>query len=68
MRILVRDPVEATRRFGGATWEPKVGWWTFTAVPVSGSVAGLRPRDAIYVPTREKGGEALESSMLFYGV
>jgi hypothetical protein len=67
VKVSVKDPVEAARRFGGATWEPGVGWWTFTIDPSAGMVAVRgHARDAIYVPTREKGGEALDSSVVFY--
>jgi hypothetical protein len=65
MKVMVKDPVEAARRFGGATWEPGVGWWTFTTSQSDGmSMVRGHVRDAIYVPTRQKGGETLESSVV----
>ena len=60
MKYAVGDPVEAARRFGGATWEPG-GWWT-SATPTAGAMAlPAEQRDAIYVPTVQRCGMALSS-------
>ena len=61
MKALVKDPVDAARRFGGATWEPGIGWWTYATGPLPDGMQAARVpgRDAIYVPTREKSGRRL---------
>ena len=67
MKLAVKDPVEAARRYGGATWEPGTGWWTHvTGPPPDGTrAASVSGRDAIYVPTCEKSGQELTSALLF---
>lgn len=56
MKMLVSDPTQAARRYGGATWEPDVGWWTYVGpgVPVPPSARLAQVRDAIYLPSRDR--------------
>ncbi len=64
MKLLVEDPVTAALQFGGATWEPAVGWWSQAG---SSATRGTQPfdrRNAVYVPTQDRFGRALSQKKI----
>ncbi len=61
MKVCVRDPVQAALRFGGATWEPGIGWWTQSPGPTTQGMPFNGRRDAIYVPSKTRFGSVVSS-------
>ncbi len=60
MKIRVRDPKEAAAITGGCTFEPAIGWWTYTDQPEEHGRLGRLfegERDALYIPTLQKNGQ-----------
>jgi hypothetical protein len=65
MKYLVHSPIEAAARTGGCTFEPGVGWWTFSSSPapeLGDVIEGTR--DALYIPTLEKSGAPVASDKI----
>ncbi len=59
MKIRVSDPKVAAATVGGCTFEPEVGWWTFSTEPAHQALGSQfdGERDALYIPTLQKTGE-----------
>jgi hypothetical protein len=63
MKYRVASPIEAASATGGCTFEPEIGWWTFSTKPVEGKkLEGIR--DALYIPTLQKTGSRVSESAI----
>ena len=63
MKYRVASPIEAASETGGCTFEPEIGWWTFSTNPVEGKkLEGIR--DALYIPTLQKSGSRVSESAI----
>ncbi len=62
------NPFTTVKECGGSTFEPTVGWWA--QVGEEGQlhlgVPFASKRDAIYIPTIQKSGEAVDEGMVTY--
>ncbi len=67
MKTRVSDPKVAALAAGGCTFEPEIGWWTYTTDPALAEVLG-KPfegcRDAIYIPTIQKSGDPVDADVV----
>jgi hypothetical protein len=64
MKTRVVSPLDAAVKTGGCTFEPEIGWWTYTPES-TGSVEGKKfagVRDALYIPTLQKAGHRVAES------
>ena len=62
MKAKVHDPMIAAKETGGVTFEPATSWWTQCASTEQAERLGTPfadSRDAIYIPTVQKNGEAV---------
>lgn len=64
MKTRVSSPIAAAATTGGCTFEPEIGWWTYTPdgmVHVEGK-RFMGMRDALYIPTLQKTGHRVAES------
>jgi hypothetical protein len=57
MKYNSNDPLAAALAAGGCTLEPEIGWWTYSADPLSEIGEEFKGgRDALYIPTLQQTG------------
>lgn len=68
IKTFTHNPFTAVKICGGSTFEPTVGWWAQVGEEsqLHLGVPFAPKRDAIYIPTIQKSGEAVDEGMVAY--
>jgi hypothetical protein len=67
MKTRVNDPLVAAATTGGCSFEPAIGWWTYTTDPAQAKELGHQfedGRDALYIPTIQKNGVPVDTEVI----